>query len=98
MTVSDFIKKLDTMIETHNYRASVCEEDGRTYLHGDEITDIDYEASGLFILGGGTPDYDKMQDLRNMSNGKYWIFPGETDSFGWVTGCIKTPVGIIVYG
>lgn len=98
MTISDFIKKLDTMIETHNYRLSVCEEDGRTYLRGDEVTEIDYAASELFILEGGTPDYIKMQSLKDMSNGKYWIFPGETDSFGWLTGCINTPVGIIVYG
>ncbi len=98
MTVNDFIKKLDMMIETNNYHTSMCEDDGRTYLHGDEVTEIDYAASEMFILEGGMPDYDKIQTLRDMSNGKYWIFPGETDSFGWLTGCIKTPAGIIVYG
>jgi hypothetical protein len=98
MNVSDLIKRLDTMIESNNYRSSVCEEDGRTYLHGDEVNEIDYLASEMFILKGGTPDYTKMRSLKDMSDGKYWIYPGETDSFGWLTGCIKTPVGIIVYG
>lgn len=26
------------------------------------------------------------------------VFPGEQDRFGWVTGCIQTKKGIIVYG
>ena len=26
------------------------------------------------------------------------VFPGERDSFGWLTGCIQTKKGIIVYG
>lgn len=26
------------------------------------------------------------------------VFPGEVDSFGWVTGCIQTTKGVIVYG
>lgn len=26
------------------------------------------------------------------------VFAGETDSFGWLTGCIRTKKGIIVYG
>ena len=26
------------------------------------------------------------------------VFPGERDRFGWLTGCIQTKKGIIVYG
>jgi hypothetical protein len=28
----------------------------------------------------------------------FQVFPGEQDRFGWVTGCIQTKKGIIVYG
>ncbi len=98
MTVKEFINKLDALLESGNYRTSVCDDDGRTYLSGDEVTEMDYTASGLFIMSGGTPHYDRMRELKELSNGKYYIFPGETDSFGWLTGGIRTPKGIIVYG
>ena len=26
------------------------------------------------------------------------VFPGERDSFGWLTGCIQTSKGILIYG
>lgn len=26
------------------------------------------------------------------------VFPGEVDGFGWLSGCIQTKKGIIVYG
>lgn len=28
----------------------------------------------------------------------YDVFPGERDRFGWLTGCIQTTKGVIVYG
>lgn len=28
----------------------------------------------------------------------FQVFPGEQDRFGWLTGCIQTKKGIIVYG
>jgi hypothetical protein len=28
----------------------------------------------------------------------FYVFPGERDGFGWLTGCIQTKKGIIVYG
>jgi hypothetical protein len=28
----------------------------------------------------------------------YDVYPGEHDSYGWITGCIKTTRGIIVFG
>jgi len=28
----------------------------------------------------------------------FQVFPGEKDRFGWLTGCIQTKKGIIVYG
>ena len=28
----------------------------------------------------------------------YKVFPGERDSFGWLSGCIQTTKGIVVFG
>jgi hypothetical protein len=36
--------------------------------------------------------------IKKMSENGYEVFPGERDSFGWVTGCIKTKKGIIIFG
>jgi hypothetical protein len=97
-TVSQLIEKLDTLMVSGDFKSSVCEDDGRTYLGGDKIVEIDEDASGILIESGGRPDYDAMMQLKKLSNGRYFVTPGETDSFGWLTGCLWTPVGIIVYG
>ncbi len=98
MTMTDLIKMLDALMESGNYTTTVSDEDGHTYLGGEAATEIDYAASGLLIESGGRPNYDAMDHLKKMSNGRYFVTPGETDSFGWLTGCLWTPVGIIVYG
>ena len=41
------------------------------------------------------PDFDNIEYLKR--NG-FEIFAGEKDSFGWLTGCIRTKKGIIVFG
>lgn len=28
----------------------------------------------------------------------FYVFPGERDRFGWLTGCIQTTKGIVVFG
>ena len=33
-----------------------------------------------------------------LTNAGFPVFAGEKDSFGWLTGCIQTTKGIIVYG
>jgi len=92
------IAMLDELMESGDFKSTVSDEDGRTYLGGEATTEIDYAASGLLIESGGYPDYDAMDQLKKLSNGRYFVTPGETDSFCWLTGCLHTPVGIIVYG
>lgn len=41
-----------------------------------------------FILSGGYPDYDAMQELKKLSAGTYRIVKGESDSFGWLSGLL----------
>ena len=49
--------------------------------------------SNKYLVGDG--HYEHMQ---NMIKNGYDVYPGEHDSYGWITGCIKTTRGIIVFG
>lgn len=59
------------------------------------LTEIDYDASGLLINSDGTPKFRAHRILQDLG---YKVVKGESDSFGWLTGVIITPVGRIVYG
>lgn len=96
--MKEFIKKLDALMESGDFKSTVSDEDGRVYLGGEDAIEIDYMASAVLIESGGYPNYEAMEQLKEMSNGRYFVTPGETDSFGWLTGCLHTPKGIIVYG
>lgn len=96
--MTEFIKKLDSLMESGNFTTTVSDEDGCTYLGGEDAIEIDYIASTVLIECGGYPNYEAMLKLKELSDGRYFVTPGETDSFGWLTGCLHTPKGIIVYG
>ena len=53
-------------------------------------------ATELFIDEEGTPIFDDMDVFQQMS--EFYIFPGERDRFGWLTACIQTKKGIIMFG
>lgn len=53
------------------------------------------EAYKSLITDTGECNWDNIKTLKESG---YNVFPGEKDSFGWLTGCIKTNKGIIVYG
>lgn len=52
-------------------------------------------ADKLLITHDGQCDWDRIEDLREAG---YYVFCGEQDRFGWLTGCIQTKKGIVVYG
>ncbi len=41
---------------------------------------------------------DKFQNMKYIQQKGFPIFPGEQDSFGWLTGCIQLKKGIIMFG
>lgn len=57
------------------------------------------EAQGLacefFITDDGRCNFPNMKVAEQAG---FRVFAGEKDSFGWLTGCIQTNKGIIVYG
>jgi hypothetical protein len=52
-------------------------------------------ACGVLIGDGGQCDWDNIRALTVMG---YSVYAGERDSFGWLSGCIRTKVGVVVYG
>lgn len=67
------------------------------YLHEKHqlIQNATVLATDWLITCQGHPHYQHMKILESYG---YKVFPGETDSFGWLTGCIQTKKGIILYG
>lgn len=60
------------------------------------VETLTYLATNLFIGVEGTPLFQEMDVLSHEYG--YVIFPGERDRFGWVTACLQTKKGIIVFG
>ena len=61
----------------------------------DQINKIISMANVLLIKDNGKCNWDSMEHLQELC---YYVHPGEQDSFGWITGCIDTSKGTIVYG
>ncbi len=59
------------------------------------IDDVQLEASAALITNNGHCNHHNMRILKDAG---FSVTPGEQDSFGWLTGCIHTKKGIIVYG
>lgn len=60
------------------------------------IDEIVFLAARLLITDKGEPEFDEMDRLYNEHG--YFIYPGERDQFGWVTACLQTKKGTIVFG
>ena len=67
-------------------------------LHSEDsdlVQHIEILASTTLIDDNGMNIYKYHEYLK--SNG-FLITPGERDRFGWLSGCIHTKKGIIIYG
>lgn len=60
------------------------------------LDEIVFLATRLLITKDGDPDFDTMDTLFNDYG--YFVFPGERDQCGWVTACLQTKKGFIVFG
>lgn len=60
------------------------------------IEEILFIADRFLITDKGEPEFDEIDRLFKEYG--YFVYPGERDSFGWVTACIQTKKGIIVFG
>ncbi|HXQ37119.1 MAG TPA: hypothetical protein VN843_24120 [Anaerolineales bacterium] len=80
--------------------ANVSDDDGNLIID-DSISRhaLVGEAEGLacnYLIGdsGGC----NWANIKVIKEAGFDVFPGEKDSFGWLTGCIRTNKGIVVYG
>lgn len=108
--ITNIIQKLDQLMVKLQEIGYPGEDDDH-YLHSlpekhedikNMISDIEGDACGIFIIGSGRyqgqADFARHALLKSESKGKYHITRGEFDSFGWLSGKLCTPHGIIVYG
>lgn len=51
-----------------------------------------------YLASSYLTDGDIYEHTMRLSSYGYSMYPGEKDSFGWLTGCIKTKRGVIVFG
>ena len=59
------------------------------------IEEVSGLASDVLVGDEGQCLWDRHELLKGAG---YNVFPGERDRFGWLTGCIQTKKGVIVYG
>ncbi len=53
------------------------------------------QADELLVTDQGQCNWENHDVLKNAG---FPVFPGERDRFGWLTGCIQTSKGILVFG
>ena len=83
----------------HELENSHLPDDSEKILHSDEhvsIQLIKQQATGVLITKEGDPAFELIDELYHDHG--YFVFPGERDRFGWLTACIQTKKGIIVFG
>ena len=69
------------------------------YLHENDhalVSVVKSLATDICISSQGEPLFHTIDQLQQEYG--YCIFPGERDRFGWVTACLQTKKGIIVFG
>jgi hypothetical protein len=52
-------------------------------------------ANELLVTESGACNWENHEILKKQG---FLVYPGEQDRFGWLTGCIETKKGILVFG
>ena len=90
--IEELIEKL-RMLQEGKLECIITEGgDGNDYIECDEVEGL---CCNHLIASGGRCDWDNIRKVRNAG---FRVYAGEQDSFGWLTGCVETSKGIIVYG
>lgn len=86
------IKRLKELLVEHDNNKEIQYTDDSTRYYNTnlrdndiikELEDLAYE---LFITANGRPNYDAINMAKREGIN---VFPGDKDSFGWLTGCVK---------
>ena len=82
--------ELDDSIQAKNWLS-----DGVSGERHPLIEEIEGLANELLITNKGSCNWEA---IKTLTNAGYPVSRGEADSFGWLSGKIKTNKGFIVYG
>ena len=80
------LMELLSSIPSENFRE--CEDEYGLFAFGEIASEADELASEIFITNG-QPDFEIIIEFNR--NNDFKVRPGETDSFGWLTGVIWFP-------
>lgn len=86
------IKRLKELLIEHDHNEEIQYTDEGTRYYNinlrDNVTikELDDLADDLFITSNGHPNYDAINMAKKEGIA---VFPGDKDSFGWLTGCVK---------
>lgn len=99
---SDFEELVRALDRLYSYSfeetSEVSSDDGCSYFKESPFSDyVEGLCCGELICSDGSCDYDGILHLKKRG---YDVFPGEQDSFGWLTGCVQKNGDdrILVYG
>ena len=90
--MEDKIKKLKVLLIEHDNDEEIqYTDEGTRYYDGNQVDNetirmLEDLADELFITAKGRPNYDAINMAKKEGID---VFPGEKDSFGWLTGCVK---------
>ena len=84
--MDELLEALEKLYDKQN-NSCINEGDGKTYfVNSDSINKVRSLCRKLLVTSAGLCNIDNIGILRK--NG-YRTFSGETDWFGWVTGCVQ---------
>lgn len=91
------LKKLVSLLKrvekgTVKYTSTYEEDEQFTYVDCPDIDDI---VNDLLISEDGKCNWENINAVREAG---FNVYPGEIDSFGWISGCIDTKRGTIIFG
>lgn len=104
-TVTDLIDTINKLIGHPEIAFLQYQYEDRAFIGGNDIEpthkdlmelydEITMLACELLIDSKGGCNWLNINELKKTFD----VTKGDSDSFGWLTGCIHTPEGIIVYG
>ena len=73
-------------------------DDASIYLRGQQNPTIQKIANLASVVLFTDEGLNILENHRILIENGFPIFAGEEDAFGWVTGCIQTKKGRIMYG
>lgn len=104
-TLADYFKQETKMNKLIKILSKINNNELDVYAVNDIIEEIYGDDEDLVLIGSLADEllitdqgHCNWKNIKRLKAAGFDVFAGDKDSFGWLTGCIKTKKGIIVYG